>query len=148
MPAILTTTIPVPESAIDANRHVNNLEYLRWMQEAAIGHSTACGWPMERYFELGATWVVRSHYIEYLRPALAGDELALHTWVAERGGRSSRRRFLFRRQRDGALIARAETLWVFADLRTGRGAEIPEELRSAFPIVASEEDALALLAAT
>jgi acyl-CoA thioester hydrolase len=39
------------------------------MQDIAIEHSAAAGWPMARYVELGAGWVVRSHFIEYLRPA-------------------------------------------------------------------------------
>ena len=30
---------------------------------------------------LGTGWVVRSHYIEYLRPAFLGEELSLLTWV-------------------------------------------------------------------
>ena len=61
------------ESALDANGHVNNQEYLRWMEEAAIEHSAAQGWPLERYLSCGLSWYVRSHLIEYLRPALLGD---------------------------------------------------------------------------
>ena len=29
----------VPAAAVDANGHVNNVEYVRWMQEAAVLHS-------------------------------------------------------------------------------------------------------------
>jgi hypothetical protein len=41
------------------------------MQDVAIEHSATVGWPMRRYLELGAAWVVRSHFIEYFRPAFA-----------------------------------------------------------------------------
>ena len=51
----------VPESfgpeSIDAVGHVNNREYLRWMEEIAVEHSAAQGWPMERYFAGGNAWV-------------------------------------------------------------------------------------------
>jgi len=53
--------------------------YLRWMQDIAVEHSAAQGWPVRRYLETGTTWVVRSHFIEYLRPAFAGDSIAVHT---------------------------------------------------------------------
>ena len=45
MPRILIHHLDVPEDVIDTNRHVNNLAYVRWMQEVAIMHSTARGWP-------------------------------------------------------------------------------------------------------
>ena len=69
MPAVHARSLQVPAEAIDGNRHVNNLAYLRWMQEVATEHSAAQGWGMHRYFSAGVTWVVRSHFIEYLRPA-------------------------------------------------------------------------------
>jgi hypothetical protein len=66
MPAIYEYQLTVPEAAIDGQGHVNNLEYVRWMQEAAIAHSIAQGWTAARYQEIGAGWVARSHWIEYL----------------------------------------------------------------------------------
>ena len=68
---IFSRRFAVPPEAIDLQGHVSNLAYVGWMQDVAIEHSTAAGWSMRRYQELGAGWVVRSHYIEYLRPAFA-----------------------------------------------------------------------------
>lgn len=145
MPRVLVQSLTVPESAIDVNGHVNNLAYLQWMQDSAIEHSTALGWPVERYRQVGAGWVVRSHYIEYLRPAFAGERLLLLTWVAGLRTRSSPRKFLFWRPEDQHVVARAETLWVFVDSATGRPRTIPPELATAFDVVPSEEDALSAL---
>ena len=64
--------IEVGPSAIDANGHVNNVEFVRWMQEAAVRHADERGCTAATK-DAAATWVVRSHRIEYLRPALAGD---------------------------------------------------------------------------
>jgi acyl-CoA thioester hydrolase len=33
----------VPAEVVDANRHVNNVIYVQWMQDAAIGNAEACG---------------------------------------------------------------------------------------------------------
>ena len=142
MPAVHIKTIRVEEDSIDVHGHVNNQEYLRWMQEAAIEHSARQGWPMARYLELGASWYVKSHFIEYLRPARLGDEILACTWIAGMDSRSSPRKTVFLRRADRRMLARAQTQWIFVDLASGRPRVIPGALRAAFIIVASEEAAL------
>lgn len=142
MPAIHVKTLQVGADAIDVHRHVNNQEYLRWMQEVAIEHSTLQGWPLARYLEAGASWYVRSHLIEYLRPGLLDDEIRICTWVADMEKRNSLRRTLFLRAADHSILARAETRWIYVDLGNGRPLVIPEALRTAFTLVATEEDVL------
>ena len=112
--------------------HVSNLAYVGWMQDVAIEHSAAVGWPMPRYLDLGAGWVVRSHFVEYLRPAFADELLSAHTWVPRFDQRSTPRRYLFVRDADRVVLASAETVWVFVDLATGRRRPIPPELLEAF----------------
>ncbi|MCW5592981.1 MAG: acyl-CoA thioesterase [Burkholderiales bacterium] len=145
MPRIFPFRIPVAAGDIDANEHVNNLAYLRWMQEAAWAHSTAQGWTRERYRELGSGWFVRSHFIEYLRPAHPGDVLLLHTWVGEMKAGSCVRRFLFLREGAEQPVATARTRWAFVDLASGRPVRIPSEVSSAFPIVPDGDPELAKL---
>ena len=135
----------IPSDAIDVHRHVNNIEYLRWMQDVAIAHTTALGWPMERYFEKRCSWVIRSHFIEYLRPGLLDDPINLVTWVSDMGERSSQRKYLFWRESDQQVIARAETAWVFIDLRAGLPRKILPEVREAFPLVTDEAEVMAFL---
>ena len=72
MSQIYRYELTVPEDAVDVNGHVNNLEYLRWMQDAAILHSDSQGCT-KATTAAGATWVVRTHRVEYLRPAFAGE---------------------------------------------------------------------------
>jgi acyl-CoA thioester hydrolase len=128
----------VPPDAIDAQGHVSNLAYVGWMQDVAIEHSAAAGWPMGRYREIGAGWVVRSHFIEYLRPAFAGEPIAAHTWIPRFDQRAAPRHYLFVRDGDRKVLARAETKWVFVDLATGRKRPLPRELLDAFEPVPDE----------
>ena len=149
MPRIHLTTITVGEDAIDVNRHVNNLAYLSWMQDAATAHSAEQGWPIERYITLGSGWFVRSHSIEYLQPAFLGDTLRLYTWVETIETRSSPRRYCFVRESDGVIIATARTLWAFVNFGSGRLMRIPEDVSSSFPIVPNDDpELLALTTAT
>ena len=143
MPRIYVKQLRVAADSIDVHGHVNNQEYLRWMEEIAIEHSSAQGWPMERYLNSGASWYVSSHFIEYLRPALLGDEITVYTWVAAMTERNSPRRTLFLRNASRRqILARAETQWTFVDIRRGRSIPIPDGVRSAFEIVETEEEAL------
>jgi acyl-CoA thioester hydrolase len=147
VPGVHARCFDVDATSIDALGHVNNLEYLRWMQEIATAHSAAVGWPMERYAATGTGWVVRTHTIEYLRPAFAGERIAALTWVRAMGGQSSPRRYLFVRARDRAVLAKAETLWVFVRAASGRPARVPAELGEAFPLLPDEAPIVAALAA-
>jgi acyl-CoA thioester hydrolase len=130
-------SIEVGASAIDANGHVNNVEFVRWMQEAAIAHADERGCTAAT-IAAGATWVVRSHQIEYLRPAFAGERITVLTWVADFRRAFSLRKYKFVRPADGAVLARGETNWVFVDATTGRPKSVPEAIAAMFEIVADE----------
>jgi acyl-CoA thioester hydrolase len=137
---IFSKRFAVPPDAIDMQGHVSNLAYVGWMQDVAIEHSATVGWSMRRYLELGAGWVVRSHFIEYFRPAFADEVVSVHTWVPRFDQRSTPRRYLFVRDADRAELAGAETIWVFVDLTTGRRRPIPAELLEAFDPVPEERE--------
>jgi acyl-CoA thioester hydrolase len=144
MRTVYTSTFSIPESSIDMNGHVNNLEYLYWMQEIATAHSASQGWTVDRYRSLGTSWVVRSHHIDYLRPAFAGELLDLHTWITGFGDYQSPRKYVFTKSGDSRVIVRAETIWVYVDAVTGRPKRTPEDFMAAFDVIAEEGDALLL----
>ena len=129
---LFAKTLIIPAAAIDDLGHVSNVTYIAWMQEVAIQHSAARGWPVGRYLQIGYGWVVRSHFITYLHPAFEGETIELQTWVAEIKALSSLRKYRVLRPNDQTLLAEAETNWVFVDLKTGRPCRIPDELRTAF----------------
>jgi len=131
-PQLFTKTFLIPGDAIDELGHVSNLKYITWMQEIAIQHSAAQGWPVERYLQNGAVWVVRSHFVTYVRPAFAGETITIQTWVAETKPRSSLRRYLVFRTNDQSVLVEAETNWVYIDRQSGRPLRIPDDLHAAF----------------
>ena len=123
---------------IDALGHVNNLAYLQWMISAAVAHSAACGWTAKRYLESGGGWVVRSHKIEYHRPALADEAIVVRTWIADFKKVTSRRRYDIIRTADEALLATAETVWAFIGLEHRVPRRIPPEVIAAFGPLATQ----------
>src|SRR5215218_9458355 len=139
----------------DAVGHVNNAAYLHYLEQAAIEHSAAVGYPLGRYRELGTLFIVRRHEVDYLRPASPGDVLEVVTWAEEiRGPRAVRAYEVYRHGQaasdvgtvpvpaDGLLppthvpasepLVRARTQWMYISLESGRPLRVPAELVGAF----------------
>ncbi len=135
-PAAHEYEFDVPPGAIDENGHVNNVEHVRWMQEAAVRHFESVG-GNALMAAARATWVVRSHHVEYLRPALRGERIRVRTWVEDFRRVMSRRRYEFVRADDATVLARGETEWVFVDATSGRPKAIPAEIQALFGATAS-----------
>ena len=135
MPAIFEYHHRVVSDEIDSLGHVNNIEFMRWLQDAAVAHSTAQGWPPKSYHQLGLGWVVRSHFIEYLLPAFVDDEIIVRTWVADMKRVTSLRRYELLRPSDAKQLAVAATNWAFVDFATHQLRRVPSEVLNAFELV-------------
>ena len=124
-------TMAVEPVDIDQLGHVNNVTYLRWVQEAAVAHWTAAA-PATDQAKL--LWVVVRHEIDYKQPAFLGDRIVARTWV----GSASRIRFErfteLLRARDGSVLAKARTLWCPIDSRTGKPVGVSPEVRACFSV--------------
>jgi acyl-CoA thioester hydrolase len=108
----------VNEQDIDELGHAGNIQYVKWMQDAAVAHSLANGWPAQKYIELGAGWVVRSHNITYLKPAFLGDSVRCYDIVSDKG----------------EMLAKAETVWAFINYAKQKPTRIPNEVAICFEI--------------
>jgi acyl-CoA thioester hydrolase len=134
---VYTYEFVIPEPAVDTNGHVNNVMYVQWMQDAAVRHYDAMGGTRPTQ-DIGATWVVRSHLVEYLRPAFEGERIRVQTWVANMRRVRSLRRYRFIRAADEQLLVRGETDWVFVDANNGSPRAIPAEVAGLFTLVPDE----------
>lgn len=132
MPLTHIEKFKVRYTECDQYGHVNNANYLRYMQEAAFGASADAGYDFARYDELGQYWLVRETDIEYLKPLRYEDEFEIKTWVQDFRRVRSRRAYEFRLSGSDELIARATTDWVYLDLKTGRPITVPSEMIAAF----------------
>lgn len=129
--------IQVTADVVDRNGHVNNVAYIQWLQDAAVRHAQASGC-VQATTALGASWVVRTHHIEYLAPAFAGDTLTMLTWVANFQKVRSLRKYKIVRTADQTIVARAETDWVLVNAKTGRPLAIPDEIKNTLPLAGKE----------
>jgi acyl-CoA thioester hydrolase len=132
MPLTHTRTFRVRSYECDAYGHVNQANYLRYMQEAAFDASAVAGYDLARYDAMDRFWLIRGTEIEYRHPLHYGDSVQVTTWVADFRQIRSRRAYEFNLAATGQQVARASTDWVFLERSTGRPAAIPPEMRAVF----------------
>ena len=121
--------IAVTEEDIDALGHVNNVVYVRWVQEAAIAHWSVLASAEEKARLL---WVVIRHEIDYKRAAFLKDAIVARTWVGNADGLAFERNTEIVRTRDLCLLAKARTLWCPVNANTLRPTEPGDEIRARF----------------
>ena len=134
MPNFFELRHKVAAGEIDGLGHVNNLVYLGWFVDAAVGHTKACGLSGLLLAEAGEGWVVRRHEIDYLAQVRPEDSVAVRTWIETAEKASSVRRYEIVNAVDGRLVARGLTVWVWINYRTGRPSRIPEKVYAAYGV--------------
>lgn len=118
--------VRVDASSIDHYGHVNNAEYLRWIERASWAHSRQLGLSLDDYRALDRGMVVHRHELDYLAPSFEGDRLELATWIVACDGRLTlERRFQLRHAESGRTVLRARTRFACIALSTCRPKRMP-----------------------
>lgn len=119
--------ITVHKDDIDQLGHVNNVVYVRWVQDVAAAHwDTLASTEIKQKY----VWVVMRHEIDYLSAAFEGDQLKATTWVGESHGARSERFVQITNQKTGKFIAKAKTIWCMLDGETMKPKRIEENVYS------------------
>jgi acyl-CoA thioester hydrolase len=124
-------TITVQPEDIDEQGHVNNVVFLRYVQDVATAHWRDAAPPAD---QAALVWVVVRHEIDYKRQAVLGDQLVAETWVGPATRSTFERNTEIRGAADGALRVKARTLWCPLDARTLRPTEPSAAVRERFAI--------------
>ena len=124
---------PVPQD-VDELGHVNNVVYLRWVQDAAVAHWRSRTTPSE---QAKIFWVVLRHEIDYKHPSFSGDRLIARTWVGIATDLEFERFTEILRENDNRLLARARTVWCPINAKTGKPLRVSPDIRGRFSVAAS-----------
>jgi acyl-CoA thioester hydrolase len=125
--------LAVEPADVDQLGHVNNVTYVRWVQDAAVAHWQAVASAAD---QAKVRWIVLRHEIDYLRQAFQGDGIIARTWV----GSASRVRFErfteLLRAGDRTPLAKARTLWCPIDAEKHRPVAVSADVRARFSVCA------------
>ena len=107
--------VRVEPADLDEQDHVNNVVYVRWVQDAALAH-----WRALTTAEIQAAvgWALLRHEIDYRAPARLGDEVVVRTRVGHLEGLTFERLTTVERA-DGRRLAESRTLWCPIDPQSG-----------------------------
>ena len=109
--------------------HINNIQYIRWIDKGAEMHCDARGWTREQILEDGVMWFVARHEIDYLAEATSSDQLRLTTWVDDVRRVKAWRTTVIHTLGDPHIeVCRCKTLWVLVNLATRRPVSVPSEM--------------------
>lgn len=112
---------------IDEQGHVNNVVYLRWVQDVAVAH-----WRHAANDEMLAklSWIVVRHEIDYKKPAFENENVTATTWVGEWTHVTCER--FTEIYRDDVLIVKGRSVWCIIDRETVRPTKISKDLVNRF----------------
>lgn len=126
---VFELNITVEQQHLDEMNHVNNVQYLQWVQDVAKAH-----WEHAAKPEWLATyaWFAVDHFIEYKKPAFLGEALIIKTHVKAFTGVKSHRLVRIYKAENRELVAQASTNWCMVNKATQRPARIPQEMIEAY----------------
>ena len=108
---------------IDEQGHVNNVAYVRWIQDVAVAHWFAV---TDEQMREKYTWVVLRHEIDYKKQSFVGEKITAETWVGE-PTRISWERFT-EIKRGADLLVKAKSIWCLIDREKSKPSRITTEM--------------------
>jgi acyl-CoA thioester hydrolase len=124
-----TLTFTAGPEHIDANGHVNNAVWVRWMEEVATAHWLADARPQDI---AAYSWIVTRHEIDYRGNIGAGETVTAVTEVHEPARSVRFDRLITFRDAAGRQVVRAKTTWALLERATGQLARVTPELAAPF----------------
>ena len=128
--AFMRTVKPEPGD-IDQMGHVNNVVYLRWVQDIATTHWFSMAPDSMAHVCL---FVVLKHTIEYRSPIEPGQSVEVRTWLGNAQGPRFGRHVDIRTPGAKRYSARAETSWCFIDAETRRPKRVSQDVLDVFGV--------------
>ena len=113
MSLIFERQIQVTQQHIDANNHVNNVQYVHWVEEIAEAHWDFVKHKTEFPDDI---WMLVDHHIQYKKQVYLGDVITVRTYPKPPEGIRQPRKVEF--YCNDVLVVDSLTLWVFVDKET------------------------------
>ena len=121
---ITECTLTVRTYECDSNNHVNNANYLHYLEYARHEFLKTAGFDYKGVIKAGYGVFVARIEIDYKRPAFADDFLVIKSWPEKKGAVSGVIAQEIMRGSD--LIVRAKVTWTIVN-SSGKPSKIPAE---------------------
>ncbi|MDH5412639.1 MAG: acyl-CoA thioesterase [Flavobacteriaceae bacterium] len=117
----------VGKNDIDALNHVNNIVYLKWVQDISELHWNTLA---SKEMIASCVWVALRHEIDYINQAYENDQINCYTWIEKNEGVKSIR--IVHIYCNEKLLAKSRTFWCLLDAKTLKPKRITKEILELF----------------
>lgn len=113
--------ILITEEFIDFNNHVNNVQYVNWVEMMAAEH-----WDLRKHKSVhkNEIWFLHEHNIQYKKQVFLGDTLLMRTYPMKPVGVKQPRKVEF--YKHGELVVDSLTHWILLDHQTQKIIRLDE----------------------
>ena len=118
-------------SEVDSERNLTIPALLDYLQDCCTFQSEQLGVGVDYPMEQQAAWVLSSWEIRIYRRPRMGEQIFVGTWPYDFKGFYGYRNFTIT-GKDGEVLADANSVWVYMDLKTMRPAKIGDGMREAY----------------
>ena len=118
-------------SEVDSERNLTIPALLDYLQDCCTFQSEQLGVGVDYLMEQQAAWVLSSWEIRIYRRPRMGEQIFVGTWLYDFKGFYGYRNFTIT-GKDGEVLADANSVWVYMDLKTMRPAKIGDGMREAY----------------
>ena len=132
-------TVPPDSTTSEDIPHVNNAEYVRWIDRTAELATDHAGLTREMLLEARRMWFVARHEIDYRGESFVGDSLLIATWISDFSRTTAVRRTRVYRPSDDKVILDASTRWAYVNLDTRRPTRMHQDILEKFPMISPED---------
>ena len=121
---ICECTLTVRTYECDSYGHVNNANYLNYLEFARFEFLRDIGFDYSAMVKAGYGIYVARIEIDYIRPALTDDKLVIKSWSIKKGAVSG----IIAQEiwRGGDILAKAKVTWAFVDSK-GQPTKVPPQ---------------------
>lgn len=121
--------ITISEEFIDQNQHVNNVQYVQWVEMMASEHwdlvKHMCPYSKDYFFLL-------DHHIQYKKQVFLGEKLIMKTYPLPPKGAKQARKVEF--YRNGELVVDSLTNWILINHQNQKIIRLPENWLDVFKV--------------
>jgi len=121
MSLIFEKEIKITEEYIDLNNHVNNVQYVKWVEDIAAEHWDSVKHKLDFPDDI---WMLLDHHIQYKKQVYLGDLITVKTYPKPPEGIRQPRKVEF--YCNDVLVVDSLTLWVFIDKKTQKIKRLDE----------------------
>lgn len=113
-------------SEVDHTKKITLPAIINYFQDCSIFHSESMGVGVDYLAKHRRAWVLSAWQVDVLRYPEIAEEVSVHTWATNFKGMLGDRNFCMK-DREGQMVACANSLWVYMDIEKGRPTRPPEE---------------------